>query len=258
MLTKPIHQALNLSILIIFVTSCGDEAKKKTTPAAASAPKVETASGDATDGAETLESCTEKGLAWLAVVENGAKPAACGEPLASFCCVQEEILARFPAKATDLAAIFARNIDADGFKLYHCSKSGAQTTTLHYGKIAAATGSVQYRTTTINRLAEIDTGRTGTCPTLVTTDLKTEEGGSAALTFAGDINPILKNTCAGAGCHGSGSSLEVYIDNETAFIAAKDRVIERLQLTAGQPGVMPPGGNISDDRKAKLIRFLSQ
>lgn len=85
---------------------------------------------------------------------------------------------------------------------------------------------------------------------------------TTALTFAKDVNPILKKSCAGAECHSSSSDYTHYIDGETVFVQKKADVKSRIESTvAGLQ--MPPAGNaegmvLSAADKATLLSFIAQ
>ena len=124
--------------------------------------------------ARSLESCTEDDKAWIAVVDSGAKPSACGESLVNWCCTKEEAVARFPTM-TALAGKIDKNLTA-GFKLYHCSRKDDQNATLHFGKIE--NNSVSYKTIFITDVFETDTGNgKDNCQPVTTQELKVEKAG---------------------------------------------------------------------------------
>jgi len=159
-------------VLAAGLTSCGPEDNEDRAGSGGADATGVMAETDYVSSGISLEQCAAEGRAWVAVVDNGARPPMCGDPLASFCCSREEVLGRFPAKSGDLAGIFARNIDADGFTLYHCSKNGPTSTTLHFGRISDGSMTTQYRSTTISRLPETDTGNASACPVVTTDDLR--------------------------------------------------------------------------------------
>ena len=73
------------------------------------------------------------------------------------------------------------------------------------------------------------------------------------------VNSILKASCDGSGCHGTGSTNGAYVDNDANFKSFKDDIIERIGRAAGASGVMPPTKSaLSDANNATLIRYLNQ
>jgi hypothetical protein len=91
------------------------------------------------------------------------------------------------------------------------------------------------------------------CGTSSSTTKTTEK--TATLTFTADIDPIIKESCATSGCHGTTGALStVYVGKESAFKASKTESIKRLGS-----GDMPRSpGTISATNKQKLVDFLNQ
>lgn len=77
-------------------------------------------------------------------------------------------------------------------------------------------------------------------------------------TFATDIAPLVKGSCALSGCHGKTatgpSPAKVYEDNETNFKADKAKIIERL----GDNTMPQAPGTIAAADEKKLTDFLGQ
>ena len=73
------------------------------------------------------------------------------------------------------------------------------------------------------------------------------------LTFAGDINPVLANSCAGGTCHSAGAQQrQIFVGDEAKFRANADGILIHFKN-----GTMPIGGKIlSAEGKVKIIQAL--
>ncbi len=88
--------------------------------------------GGSYDVGPGIDGCKEQGAVWVAVKAVGdAKKGACGDPLADFCCTEENIYALFPNMESQLKPKF-EGYKADGFKLYGCSTAGGKYA-FHFG-----------------------------------------------------------------------------------------------------------------------------
>lgn len=124
--------------------------------------------------AKTLEQCEAQGKAWIAVVNGGASPAACGEDLDAWCCTEPEIAARFPSMAGAIQQRIDQN-KADSYKLYHCSRDPAgKKFTFHMAQIG--NNFVKYKTIFVSDVIATDTGNNGrtNCPVVTTANLKVD------------------------------------------------------------------------------------
>lgn len=224
---------------------------------------------------ETIETCKAEGKNWIAVVDSGNSPPACGEALVTWCCSRDEIKARFPSFSDQLESRFVTIVDDEKHKLYHCSHNGAATaadakTTFHFAKVV--NGRTCYKTVFVSQTVPAATGAGGTCPADVTTaDLNIDspacdateadtDGDATALTFTDDVQPILVASCSGAACHdtgstGVGAALQFNAD-EAAFRAKETEV-----KAAINGGTMPPaasGKTLTTAYKQTIIDFLDQ
>jgi hypothetical protein len=228
---------------------------------------------------ETIETCKAQDKNWIAVVDSGNSPPACGEALVSWCCSRDEIKARFPSFATQLESRFATIVDGEQHTLYHCSHNGATTaanakTTFHFAKVVD--GRTCYKTVFVSQVVPAATGAGGTCPADVTAadlnvdgpacdgsdadaDTDTDTGGTA-LTFTNDVRPILAASCNGSGCHDVGSTgVEAALQFNTSETAFKAKEAEIKAAING--GTMPgpsSGKTLSNTNKQTIIDFLDQ
>lgn len=86
---------------------------------------------------------------------------------------------------------------------------------------------------------------------------------SDKLTFSGDVEPILKTSCAGTGCHEAATTMTTaYVGAESAFKAAKASVKDRLGKAKTDALYMPKQDSqnktLSDADKSTLLNFLEQ
>ena len=93
-------------------------------------------------------------------------------------------------------------------------------------------------------------------------DDSTDDSSTESLyTFDGHVNDILKSSCGGSGCHEAGSTASTpYVDDRTAFIAAKSTIIERINLSASDSRFMPQNQSrtLTSADKAILEAYLNQ
>jgi hypothetical protein len=114
-----------------------------------------------------LEGCAEQGKSWVGVDSTGN--GSCGDPLSTFCCTKEELVARFPSVSDKLAVKIDGNV-AGGYKLYHCSESG-NNYTFHFGQGKGGGSGFSYKYVSFSGTGT-DTGNpTDSCPVVTSEDL---------------------------------------------------------------------------------------
>ncbi len=116
-----------------------------------------------------LEGCAEEGKAWIGVHNTG--PAACGDPLVSWCCSEANIVSKFPGYRDKLQEKFTANGSA-GYKLYHCSQVGNEYK-FHYG-VAEGKG-FRYKYISLTN-TESGAAEPASCPLVTSEDLGIKAG----------------------------------------------------------------------------------
>lgn len=125
--------------------------------------------GGSYDVGPGIDGCKEQGAVWIAVkAVDGTKKGACGDPLADFCCTEDNIYALFPGMQSQLKAKFD-GYTGDGFKLYGCSASGGKYS-FHFGK---GDSGAQYKSAYITGV----TPKTGVTPPATCPVVKLEDMG---------------------------------------------------------------------------------
>jgi len=89
---------------------------------------------------------------------------------------------------------------------------------------------------------------------------------ATSYSFTSDINPILVASCGGSTCHSSTAGApSLLVGNEANFKTYKTQVIEKINKSVGEAGVMPPAdattvqkSSFTSDSRQKLIDFLNQ
>jgi hypothetical protein len=112
-----------------------------------------------------LEGCNAQGLAWVAVLNGG--DGACGDPLASYCCTEQEVLRQFPNVNGLQAALDAAQ--QGGLKLYNCSVSSTGQNTFHFAIMDSA--GIHYKSVFVNNDPPSGGPSPGTCTKLTSADL---------------------------------------------------------------------------------------
>ena len=231
--------------------------------------------------AKSMEQCNDAGQAWIAVVDGGQQPAACGDQLADWGCCKESVVARFPSLAQELSQRIDSN-NQDGFQLYNCSRANDRSYTLHFARLPGD-GKVDYREVSVSSFANQPDTEFNSCPQIPDVNFSSgtgEQGGSTggqqtegegsqqgdndqegqmtpSEVFFSEINPILKTSCANSGCHGAvGPAIFVLVDNENGFNQRAAKILDRINRSPGAPGAMPPQMALTSADRATIADYI--
>lgn len=87
-----------------------------------------------------------------------------------------------------------------------------------------------------------DNGTSTGTNTATETNTSTDTGSSE---FATNIQPILRNSCVGSTCHGTGGQQVMFVENQTLFDNRVAEIKRRINLPASNAQHMPQTGSLS-------------
>ncbi len=263
-----------LILLSLLIFSCSDEVLEAPGSSSKKGKKKNVSSSDDSSGSgsadekaviqslvEKWEECGTKKKAWVPTLEGGSgsgsgdEAGACGKTLVDWCCNIEAIKARFPAAPESLDERFNPFLTT-GYSIYGCSRGSGD------GEIAAhlikrADHKTLYTDVSVSGLVDQAPGSGSAEACKI--DLKAILEGKVSSApvdvkpspFMADINPIIKASCDGGGCHGPTASLPKYVDNEANVKAQALSITERVSNDT-----MPLGKKMTPADKQKLLDFL--